>query len=308
MIGEGSVGRVVDTRRSRFLLGGLVLAHLVIISRQVEGGSGGRLLDQTVFAILSPFQRLVGGAVAGVSGTWRGYVDLRRVHAESEELQERVRVLEMQLQEKQEQVREAERLREIAEVKPVLPLDSVVAQVIATEGLPWFRYITVDKGLLDGVDLNSPVISAHGVVGRVVGVGPQAARVQLLLDKASGVGVRIERSRITGVVSGQAGFADAVGGDLALKYVPVLGDVLVGDIVVTSGLDRIFPRGLMVGRVRSVRGTGGLFKDVLVAPSARFEQLEEVLVVRRPPEDLTFTRELRPGPSPAARATTVGGR
>jgi len=301
VIGEGTVARVLDTRKSRFLLGGLVLGHLVIISQQVEVGSGNRLLDQTVFAFLSPFQRLVGGAVAGVSGTWRGYVDLRRVHAESQALQERVRVLEMQLQEEQEQVREAERLREIAGVRPLLPLDTLVARVIATDGLPWFRNITIDRGELDGVALNAPVISAHGVVGRVMAVGPQAARVQILLDKSSGVGVRIERSRITGVVTGKAGYGDAAGGDLDLMYVPALADVVVGDVVVTSGLDRIHPRGLMVGRVRSVKSEGGLFKEILVAPSARFERLEEVMVVRRRPEDHRFTRALRPEPSPKPR-------
>ena len=293
--------QVWDTRKSRFLLAGLVLGHLVLISRQVEGAHGGTLIDQAVFAFLSPFQRLVGGAVAGVTGTWRGYVDLRRVHAESEGLQERVRVLEMELQEKQEQLREAERLRDIAGVKPLLPLDTFVARVIATDGLPWFRNVTIDKGLLAGVDLNAAVLSAQGVVGRVVAVGPQAARVQLLLDKASGVGVRIERSRITGVVSGQNGFGDRAGGDLDLKYVPVLADVVEGDVVVTSGLDRIFPRGLMVGRVRAVKTGAGLFKEILVAPSARFERLEEVMVVRAHAEDYSLTRDLRPEPPTKTR-------
>ena len=301
MIGEGAVGRVLDTRKSRFLLAGLVLGHLVIISQQVEGGSGARLLDQTVFAFLSPFQRLAGGAVAGVAGTWRGYVDLRRVHAESQELHERVRVLEMQLQESEEQLREAERLGEIAAVKPHLPLATVVARVIATDGLPWFRNITIDRGLTDGVALNAPVMSAHGVVGRVIAVGPRAARVQILLDKSSSVGVRIERSRITGVVTGKAGYGDTAGGDLDLLYVPVLADVVVGDVVVTSGLDRIHPRGMMVGRVRSVKSGSGLFKEIVVAPSARFDRLEEVMVVQQRPEDHRFTRSLRPEPGTSPR-------
>ncbi len=304
MIGEGTVGRVVDTRKSRFLLAGLVLGHLVIISQQVQvegGGGGARLLEHTVFTFLSPFQRLAGGAMSGVAGTWRGYVDLRRVHAESQGLHERVRLLETELQEAQEQVREAERLREIAGVKPHLPLATVVARVIATDGLPWFRNITIDRGLMDGVALNAPVMSAQGVVGRVVAVGPQAARVQVLLDKSSSVGVRIERSRITGVVTGKAGYGDTAGGDLDLMYVPVLADVVVGDVVVTSGLDRIHPRGMMVGRVRSVKGGTGLFKAIVVAPSARFEQLEEVMVVQRQPDDQRLTRALRPEPAATPR-------
>ena len=105
--------------------------------------------------------------------------------------------------------------------------------------------------------LGAVVLASFGVVLL------RAAKVQLLLDHESGLGVRIERSRITAVVSGQAGFADQVGNLLAMNFVPVLADVVGGDVVVTSGLDRMFPKGLMVGRVQSVKTTGGLFKDIL---------------------------------------------
>ena len=294
---------VTETRRSHFLLGALVLAHLVVISRQVERGEGTSLLQQTVFRALSPFQSGVGVLVRVTGGTWSAYLGLRGVHAENQLLRERMRTLEMELQQKQELVREAERLRGMMQLREVMPLDTLVADVVATEGTPWFRNITLNRGRLDGVALHAPVISATGVVGRVVGLGPHAARVQLLLDRESGVGVRIERSRITGVVSGQAGFADTVGGDLNLKYVPTLADVVLDDVVVTSGLDRMFPKGLMVGRVRSVTAGGGLFKEILVTPSARFERLEEVMVVRVRPEDLTIDTEVGPdAPSGIARA------
>ncbi|HUG53531.1 MAG TPA: rod shape-determining protein MreC [Vicinamibacteria bacterium] len=300
------MARVLDTRRSRFLLGGLVLAHLVVISRQVERGGGASLLGQTVFAVLSPFQRVVGAGVGAVVATWSGYLDLRGVYRENQELRSRMAALEMEMQRQQDLVREAERLREIAEVKPVLPFETVVGQVIATEGVPWYRTVTLNRGLLDGVNLKAPVISTTGVVGRVVALAPRAARVQLLLDHESGLGVRIERSRITAVVSGQAGFADQVGNLLAMKYVPVLADVVVGDVVVTSGLDRMFPKGLMVGRVQAVRSGGGLFKEILVAPSARFERLEELMVIRAHAEAVEWTQEVRPadprpGPGPPAR-------
>jgi rod shape-determining protein MreC len=235
-------------------------------------------------------------------------VDLRRVHRDNQRLREQVRLLETTLLENQEVVREAERLREIAEVRPRLPLDTVVAQVVAAEGVPWHRTITVNRGQEDGVELSFPVISATGVVGRVIAVGPHAAKVQLLLDRESGLGVRIERSRLTAVVSGRAGFADAVGSDLELKFVPSLADVVEGDVVVTSGLDRMFPKGLLVGRVRSVKGGGGLFKEVAVTPSARFDKLEEVMIVRNPPVSAEFAREVRPetAPSPAPRPARTG--
>lgn len=299
--------RVLETRKSRFLLGALVLAHLVVISRQVERGGGATLLGQTVFAVLSPIQRIVGASVNAVAGTWRGYIDLRHIWRENQDLKGRVASLEMELMRQREVLREAERLREIADVKPVLPFATIVAQVVATEGTPWYRTVTLNRGLRDGVTLDAPVISATGVVGRVVAVGPGAAKVQLILDHEAGLGVRIERSRITAVVSGQAGFANEVGNLLQMKFVPVLADVLAGDVVVTSGLDRMFPKGLMVGRVHSVKTGGGLFKEIQVAPSARFERLEELMVVRKPAEDDTFTQEIRPAePRAASRASARG--
>jgi len=116
-----------------------------------------------------------------------------------------------------------------------------------------------------------------------VAVGPWASRVQLLLDRDCGVGAMIESSGVTGVVSGQVGLAESGTADLVMNYVPAHAEIAPGDVVVTSGLDRIFPKGLMVGRVRSVGGdASGLFREVRVTPSARFDRLEQVLLLGGP--------------------------
>jgi rod shape-determining protein MreC len=130
-------------------------------------------------------------------------------------------------------------------------------------------------------------------VGRVIAVGPNASRVQLILDGQAGVGVRIERSRVTGILAGQPGMSTGATGDLVMKYVPSLADVVVGDVVVTSGLDRLYPAGLVVGRVRSVTRGTGLFKEILVTPSAQFNTVEEVMIVRAPLTDDTVTQGVR---------------
>ena len=283
---------VIETRKTRLLLVGLVLAHLVGISKQVERG-GQSLLGQSLFALVAPVQGLITGTIRGVSGGWSGYVALRGVHEQNRHLQERVRVLEQQLQDRQEQAQEAERLREMLQLRKELPLDVLAAEVIVREGVPWSRTITVDKGTAEGVRLNAAVISATGVVGRVIAVGPHASRVQLILDGQAGVGVRIERSRVTGVLVGQPGVPNSVIGDLAMKYVPSLADVVVGDVVVTSGLDHLYPAGLVVGRVRSAARGTGLFKEIVVTPSAQFNTLEEVMVVRTTLPDDTMTQGVR---------------
>lgn len=289
-----------ETRRSRLLLAVLVLAHLVAISNQVDGGGGASLLQRWVLTALSPLQAGVSAVVRGVGSVWSGYVGLRGAREQGRRLEERAAALEQELQQRRQQAEEAARLRDLLGLKQIMPVQSLVAMVIAREGMPWYHTITIDKGRADGVSLNAPVLSATGVVGRVIRLGPHAARVQLLLDPQSGAGARIERSRITGVVSGLAqrevegaGAVAAQGGgnpcgDLVMKYVTVLSDVVVPDVVVTSGLDRIYPPGLLIGRVCQVRLGPGLFKEVVVASSARFDSLEQVMVVTSPlPDDST---------------------
>jgi len=278
-----------SARRTRLLVVALILGHLVAITRQVDAGGGQTLFDRLVFSVLSPPQRVVGGAMEGAGGLWSGYVDLRGARSEKQRLERELDAAHRELQELRARARETETLRELLGLRRILPYETVTAEVVAREGVPWFRTITVDKGSASGVRLNAAVLSSSGVVGRVVSLGPLAARVQLLLDRDCGVGVMIESTGVAGIVSGQVGLADSGTSDLVMNYVPGYAEVAVGDVVVTSGLDRIFPKGLMVGRVRTVAEETGLFRDIRVAPSARFDRLERVLIVtgEKPEPELT---------------------
>ncbi len=287
------IPRASEARRSRLVLAGLVLVHLVLISRQVEGGAGGSLLERIVLGVFSPIQSGVVWTGKSFRNAWDGYVALRGAERENRVLREQLRRAELLLQERSERAREAEQLREVLELRKALPLDTLTAEVVGRDGTPFYRTLTINKGKSDGVVLNAPVVSSTGVVGRVIRLGRHVAQVQLLLDRESGVGARIERTRITGVVSGQVGYSGSGGGELVMKYVPALGDVVPGDVVVTSGLDRMYPRGLMVGRVRSVGLGGGLFKEIYVVPSAGFDLLEVVMVVRQPAESESFEEAVR---------------
>jgi rod shape-determining protein MreC len=284
--GTPPITRSIASNKSRLLLAGLVLGHLVAISKQVDVGGGSSLFERALFGVLSPVQAVISGSVGGIGGTWSSYVSLRGVREENKHLKDQLAVTELLLQQRTQQAREAQRLRELMQLRQVLPLQTLLGEVIARDGVPWFRTVTLNKGKNQGVALSAPVISPNGVVGRVIRLGPEAAVVQLLLDQESGAGVRIERSRVTGVVGGQVDPAGQLTGDLVMKYVPMLADVVEGDLVITSGLDRIYPPGLVVGRVRQVKLGSGLFKDIRVAPSAQFDKLEEVLVVRTPLSDV----------------------
>jgi rod shape-determining protein MreC len=279
------LARVQEGRGHRVLLGTLVLAHLVAIGHQVDGGAGVSLLERSLFVLLSPLQRGSAAALDGLDALWSGYFDLRGVRDENRHLRERVQGLETALQERQARAAEAGRLRQLLELRELLPLTTVAAEVVARDGMPWYRVAVINKGEQDGVALNAPVISATGVVGRVIERGPRAARVQLLLDRDSALGALVERTRAAGVVAGRVGSPDvsrgaAAPGELLMKYVPAAADVAEQDLVVSSGSERIFPKGLVIGRVSSVSLGTGLFKEIRIAPAASFDRLEEVLVLR----------------------------
>jgi rod shape-determining protein MreC len=283
----------VPAQRSRYLLAGLVLLHITAISHQVDGGGGVSLLQRGILAVLSPLQRGVSAIVGGVGEAWRGWAFHRETYEENRRLEAHVRQLEAELQAHSARAEESERLRQLLSLRQAVPMDTVAAEVVGREGVPWFRSLTIDKGEADGVALDAPVMSPTGVVGRVFAVGPHAARVQVLLDRDSGAGVLVERSRVPGVVSGQVSGQVSGAEDLVLEYVPERADVAVGDVVVTSGVDGIYPKGLVVGRVRYVGKGSGLFRDIRVEPSARFDRLEEVLVVRQVKPPLETPRSVQ---------------
>jgi rod shape-determining protein MreC len=151
--------------------------------------------------------------------------------------------------------------------------------VISADPTPWFHTVTINKGAEDGVTVNMAVIAPQGVVGRIVGeVAPRAARVQLLIDRNAAAGAMIERSRAAGVVVGGTGDPP-----LIMEYVSNQADVKIGDTVVASGIDGIFPRGFVIGRIVLAEPGRGGSRTIRVQPAVDFALIEEVLVVLTPP-------------------------
>lgn len=264
-----------------WLLAFLIL-HLVAISRQVDV-DGVSLFERTVVAFFSPLQNGVSRGAGAVAGAWNSFVDLRAVGAENEQLKSRLKLAEMQLLTQRAAVEENERLRAYLELKPRLPMATILADVVARNASPWFNTIQLNKGTAHGVLLGATVLTPSGVLGRVIRVSPNSASVQLLVDRDSGAAVLTEKGRVDGVVSGYQDDGD--GSPLLLmKYVPSLAPVNPGEVVVTSGLDQLFEKGLVVGTVLRVAEPVGLFKDVWVRPSASPAFAEQVFVSMGPSE------------------------
>jgi len=183
----------------------------------------------------------------------------------------------VQLQQQEALAARARTLQELLDLRDSTPLETVAATLIGSGASPEFRTVTIDKGTDQGLRSEMAVIAPSGVVGRVIVPGARAARVQLLIDRNAAAGVLVERSRVQGVVVG-------TGEDrLRLEYLPGRPDVRVGDRVVTSGIDGIYPKGFVVGQIESLEGTAGGFRDITIRPAVDFSRLEDVLVVLTPP-------------------------
>ncbi len=272
--------RLLLRYRRTLILSSTLLLSFVLMTLQVRSQSAlADLTKQILLTSISPFLRVAAVSKAATVALWNEYIDLRRVRRDNQFLKEEVRQLRAQVGELGETALENYRLSHLLEIRNQVGTEALAAKVIGKDATNWFRTILIDKGANEGIQRHMAVVTPEGLVGRVVDVTALAARVQLITDPESAVGVLIQRSRVAGVAAGSHG------GIVQIKYLPLMADVIVGDRVITSGMGGIFPKGIPLGRVlRSSRPTNGaLFQETEVQPLAEFSRLEEVMVLKRPP-------------------------
>jgi rod shape-determining protein MreC len=256
----------------------VMLGHVILISAQVQSKSGVPVLEAAAFGLFAEVQRGASSVVSVFRNGWSGYVGLRNVRSENTVLKEQVSALEIQLQEQRAVADRSRGFAQLLELRDRSNLSTKAAEIIAAGATPEFRTVTIDKGSLDGIKADMAVLAPGGVVGRVVVSTLRAAKVQLLIDRNAAAGVIVERSRAQGAAVGNGD------GSLRMDFVPETSDVVVGDVVMTSGIDGIFPKGFPVGRVVSVDKSGTLYKEggIVLRPAVDFGSLEQVLVVLTP--------------------------
>jgi rod shape-determining protein MreC len=237
------------------------------------------VLESVTFGVFSELQRGLSGGVSGIRGVWGGYIGLRHAKLENEELKRQLAAMQIAVQEQRALADRTRGLERLLEMREQIALKTTAADIIGAAATPDFRTVTIDKGSRDGLQTDMAVIAVSGVVGRIVVPSARSAKVQLLIDRNAAAGALVERSRAQGVVVGS--------GDerLHLDYVSEVSDVVAGDVVVTSGIDGIYPKGFVIGRVESVEKSGGAYRRITVKPSVDFRSLEEVLVVVTPARD-----------------------
>ena len=253
-----------------------MLGHIILISAQVNSRTGVPVLERFTFGVVSEIQRGVSSVVSGVNRGWEGYVVLRGAREENDELKRRLAAVEIQVQEQRAQADRARGLAELLELRKAVPLSTAAAEIIGGASFPGFRTVTIDKGTRDGLRADMAVVAPAGIVGRIVMPVGRSAKVQLLIDRNAAAGALVERTRAQGVVVGDGE------NRLLMQYVSEVSDIVVGDVVVSAGIDGIYPKGFVIGRVESVEKSGPAYRRITIRPAVDFSALEDVLVVLTP--------------------------
>jgi len=263
----------------------LLAGQMLLMSLHARNpGTGRSVFRSWTMTAAGPFLSTVGGFVTNVTDLWRNYADLRHTRRENEALRQDVARLQLEIHQLQESARMSDRLQRVIDFQRSLSTESVMARVIGRDVSGWFQSILVDRGRQHGIQLNSPVLTPEGLVGRVTAVGPYGAQVRLITDERSGAGAVIGilgQSRAIGVVEGKN---EAL---CRMRYVPGSESVVAGEIIYTTGQDGIYPKGIPIGRVLSVeKGSTTVSHDITVEPLAKLSKLEEVVVLLGRPDNV----------------------
>src|SRR6266852_5541279 len=264
---------IPSRHKSVVLLAGVIILQVVLLAVQIKRDSQGRLLRVWTVGAVSPFQRAGAKGIGNIRDTWSHYFALQNTSRDNEQLRRQNDDLKMQVNQLQSKAAEADRLSALLNFRQgQRSVPMLAARVIGTSADTASQTVYLDRGERDGIRRNMGVITPDGVVGKVIESYRDTAQVLLLTDKDSGVGAMLADSRIQSPVGGTGEPL------LSMKYIPTDDTVNVGEHVVTSGMDRIFPRDLPVGVVTEIK-TGRPFQQVRVRPAANLQRLEEVIVL-----------------------------
>lgn len=267
------------SRKTVVILGVLVFiaANALLLTLNSRSHSPALMPYRVVLSLVAPFQEMIIRWVRLNENIWHHYFYLVTVAEENSQLKQAVADAEAKLNRYEELTLANQRLRRLLEIKQSTTREVVAAEVIGRDPSPWFKTVIINKGKVDGIDKGYPVVMAEGIVGQIIEISKSYAKVLLLIDRKSAVDGVVQRSRARGVVKGGAET------QCTFDYLLRKHDISVGDMIVTSGLDGVYPKGLPIGRVVTVdRPHAGIFQHVRVAPFVDFEKLEEVIVTMPP--------------------------
>ena len=253
----------------------LLLLALVLMSLRVKQRGGLDSLDALLIEICSPFQKGSTFVIKTIYGVLQQYVFILHTQQENELLKRRISELQQENHRLQELASTHERLRSLLQFREKSSSPMIGAEVIGQDPSSWFKSVTINRGEKDGLERGMAVVCPEGVIGRILKTAPDYAVVLLVTDFNSAVDAIVQRTRAKAIVEGRGE------NQCRLKYLLRTDEVAVGDIVVSSGLDGNFPKGLTIGEVRTVEKVGhGVFQYAELVPSVDLTKLEEVFVIK----------------------------
>ena len=267
------VDTVISRHRPLAVLAAAVLAQVLLLAFQIKRDHDVRLIRYWAAEVVTPFERFGTWSLSRVGGVWTGYIALRGAHAENARLQAELARLQLRNRELESQALEAQRLSVLLNFHDAhTEAPMLAAQVIGASADPASHTLVLNRGERDRIRRNMGVITPEGIVGKIVEVFPTTSQVLLMSDKDSGVGALLGDTRTHGVVKGSGD------PDPRMDYIVNDEKVHPGEMILTSGEDRIFPKGLLIGTVASAR-EGNPFQVIRIQPAARLDRLEDVLVL-----------------------------
>ncbi len=269
----------------------LLLVALILMSLRVKQRRGIAFIDALLIEFCSPFQRASTFVIQTVQGTFQQYLFLIHLQKENMMLKKRIAELQKENHQMEEVAFANDRLRRLLQFRERIFTSMIAAEVIGQDPSSWFKSVTINKGEMDGVRRGMAVISTEGVVGQILKAAPHYATVLLMTDYNSAIDAIVQRTRAKAIVEGKGE------NRCQLKYLLRTEEVAVGDVIVTSGLGGNFPKGMMIGEVRSVEKKGhGVFQYAELIPSVDLTKLEEVLVITDslPPQEEKVKKGKKP--------------
>lgn len=264
----------------------LIFFLFFLISLNREKSGNWNPLERVIVEITTPFQKLANATINTTRNTWFKYFELINARKENIRLKEQIISLKTENYRDQELLATHRRLQKLLQFAETTDQAVMAAQVIGRDPSGLFQSVIINKGKTSGLSVNMPVVNEDGIVGRIVSVSNNYSKVLLLIDQNSAVDCIIQRSRDTGIVKG------LTSDTCIMDYVLKTSDIRVEDIIITSGIGGIFPKGVPVGKVNDIKDPSDeLFREVKIKPFVDFSKLEEILIILMEDPLADYTKE-----------------
>ncbi|PKN38994.1 MAG: rod shape-determining protein MreC [Deltaproteobacteria bacterium HGW-Deltaproteobacteria-2] len=260
--------------KTAILIIALLVIALMMLSFNLKYGAEGGFFSKIVLQAVAPVQKGLNASIKSIRDAWLHYIFLVGIEEENKNLKKKINELKSVIISYQESYLEAQRLKKLLSLTDDYNYNFIPARVIGREQAALSKTILINKGTVQGLKTGMPVVVPPGLIGRLVDVSWHASKVLLFIDENSNIDAIVQRTRMQGIISG------AGSRGLILKYISKTQDVQEGDVIISSGMGGVFPKGLLIGQVSHVdRLEASLFLKINVAPFVDFSKLEEVLIL-----------------------------